>query len=270
MINSVVCLKEVPDTAEARVDPKTGNLIREGIPSIINPYDTHAVEEALRIREAHGGKVTILCMGPPKARDSIRKALGLGADRGVLLSDRAFAGSDTLATSYILSQAIRRLLAEGPVDLIFCGKQAIDGDTAQVGPGIATRLGMAQLTYVSEIIRVNPEQKQLQAARKLEGGREVLTAGLPALVTVEKAINEVRYAGFPNMLKAARAEIEVWDKAAIELDETQIGLKGSPTTVSKIFTPPPRTGGKVREGEPRQLVKELVDELFGRVLIMDK
>jgi electron transfer flavoprotein beta subunit len=270
MINSVVCLKEVPDTAEARVDPKTGNLIREGIPSIINPYDTHAVEEALRIKEAHGGTVTILCMGPAKARDSVRKALGMGADRGILLSDRAFAGSDTLATSYILAQAIKKLMAEGPVDLVWCGKQAIDGDTAQVGPGIATRLGMAQLTYVSEIIWVKPEQRQLRAARKLEGGREVLTAGLPALITVEKAINEVRYASFPNMLKAAGAEIEVWDKTSVDLDDSRIGLKGSPTTVGRIFTPPPRPGGRVRQGDPRRLVKELADELFNRVLIMDK
>ena len=270
MINSIVCLKEVPDTAEARVDPKTGSLIREGIPSIINPYDVHALEEALRLKEAHGGTVTVLCMGPPKARDSIRKALGLGADRGILLSDRAFAGSDTLATSYILSQAIRKMMADGPVDLIFCGKQAIDGDTAQVGPGIATRLGLAQLTYVNEITWVNPEQKQLQAARKLEGGREVLTAGLPALITVEKTINEVRYASFPNMLKAAKAEIELWDKSSIQLEDAQIGLKGSPTTVGKIFTPPPRAGGKIQAGEPRQLVKELADELFRRVLVMDK
>ncbi len=270
MINAIVCLKEVPDTAEARVDPQTGNLIREGIPSIINPYDTHAVEEALRIKETHGGTVTILCMGPPKARDSIRKALGLGADRGILLTDRAFAGSDTLATSYILSQAIKKLMREGPLDLVFCGKQAIDGDTAQVGPGIATRLGLAQLTYVSEIIRIDPVAKQLQAARKLEGGREVLTAGFPALISVEKAINEIRYASFPNMLKAAQAEIELWDKTSIEADETQIGLKGSPTTVSKIFTPPPRTGGKIRQGNAAQLAKELVDDLFNRVLVMDK
>lgn len=270
MINSIVCLKEVPDTAEAKVDPKTGNLIREGIPSIINPYDIHAVEEAIRLKESYGGKVTILSMGPPKAVDSIRKALGLGADRGILLSDRSFAGSDTLATSYILSQAINKIMTDESVDVVFCGKQAIDGDTAQVGPGIAARLGFAQLTYVTEIGPVDLYAKQLRAARKLEGGTEILTAGFPVLITVEKEINEPRYASFPNMLKAAETEIEVWDKSKFELDESAIGLKGSPTTVSRIFTPPAKTGGKVHQGEPRQLVKDLVDELFNRVLIMDK
>lgn len=270
MINSVVCLKEVPDTADAKIDPKTGNLIREGIPSIINPYDIHAVEEAIRIKEAHGGTVTILCMGPPKAQDSIKKALGLGADRGILLSDRSFAGSDTLATSYILSQAIKKLMAQGTVDIIFCGKQAIDGDTAQVGPGIAARLDLSQLTYVTEITWIKPGEKQLQAVRKLEGGREVLVTGLPTLITVEKEINDVRYASFPNMLKAARINVDVWDKTTLELDESLIGLKGSPTTVSKIFTPPAKKGGKVHEGDPGQLVKELADELFSRVLVMDR
>lgn len=270
MLNSVVCLKEVPDTADAKVDPNTGNLLREGIPSIINPYDIHAVEEAVRIKEKHGGMVIILCMGPPKAKDSVKKALGLGADLGILLSDRSFAGSDTLATSYILSQAIRKLMSEGTVDLIFCGKQAIDGDTAQVGPGIAARLEVAQLTYVTGITSIDSRKKQVQVVRKLEGGRETLTSGLPALITVEKAINEVRYASFTNMLRAARTEIKVWDKSALELDESQIGLKGSPTTVSKIFTPPAKKGGRVRAGEPGMLVKELTGELFNRVLIMDR
>lgn len=270
MVNSIVCLKEVPDTTEAKVDPKTGNLIREGIPSIINPYDIHAVEEALKLKDAYGGKITILCMGPPKAVDSIRKALGLGADRGILLSDRAFAGSDTLATSYILSQAIKKMMSNENVDIIFCGKQAIDGDTAQVGPGIAARLGFAQLTCAIEIRRVDPNAKKLTAARKLEGGAETLTTDFPVLVTVEKEINEPRYASFPNMLKAAQTEIEVWSKNDLELDESNIGLKGSPTTVSRIFTPPAKTGGKVHKGDPRQLAKDLADELFNRVLILDK
>jgi len=270
MLNSVVCLKEVPDTADAKIDPKTGNLIREGIPSIINPYDIHGVEEAIRIKEKYGGKVIILCMGPPKAKNSVKKALGLGADLGILVSDRSFGGSDTLATSYILSTAIKKLMSEHTIDFIFCGKQAIDGDTAQVGPGIAARLNIAQLTYVNEITSIDPEKKQVQVVRKLEGGRETLTAKLPALITVEKSINEVRYASFTDMLKAAQAEIKIWDKNSLDLDQSQIGIKGSPTTVNKIFNPPAKKGGKVHTGAPDILVKELVEELFKRVLVMDK
>jgi len=270
MVNSIVCLKEVPDTAEAKVDPKTGNLIREGIPSIINPYDIHAVEEAVKLKDTHGGKVTILCMGPPKAVESIKKALGLGADRGILLSDRAFAGSDTLATSYILSQAIKRIMVGEKVDIIFCGKQAIDGDTAQVGPGIAARLGFAQLTYVMDIRHVDINARKVMTARKLEGGAEILQANFPVLITVEKEINEPRYASFPDMLKAAQMEVEIWSKNDFDLEESHIGLKGSPTTVSRIFAPPAKTGGKVYKGEPQQLAKNLADELFNRVLVMDK
>lgn len=270
MVNSVVCLKEVPDTADAKIDPKTGNLIREGIPSIINPYDIHGVEEAIRIKEKHGGMVIILCMGPIKAKNSVRKALGLGADLGILVSDRSFGGSDTLATSYILSAAIKKIMSEHPIDLIFCGKQAIDGDTAQVGPGIAARLNIAQLTYVTEITFINPGNKQIQVVRKLEGGKETLKAALPALITVEKSLNQVRYAAFPNMLKAARAKIKIWNKNDLDLDESQIGIKGSPTTVNKIFNPPAKKGGKVQQGPPEILVKELVDELFNRVLVLDR
>lgn len=270
MLNSVVCVKEVPDTADAKIDPKTGNLLREGIPSIINPYDIHGVEEAVRIKEKYGGRVIILCMGPPKAKNSVKKALGLGADTGILLSDRSFGGSDTLATSYILSTAIRKLMSEYTVDLIFCGKQAIDGDTAQVGPGIAARLDIAQLTYVTRIAAIDAEKKQIQVIRKLEGGRETLAAGLPALITVEKAINDVRYASFPHLLRAAQTEINVWNKDTLELDEAQIGMKGSPTTVSKIFSPPAKKGGKVHTGAPDMLVKELTETLFHRVLVMDR
>ncbi|HEX3030865.1 MAG TPA: electron transfer flavoprotein subunit beta/FixA family protein [Bacillota bacterium] len=270
MLNSVVCLKEVPDTADAKVDPKTGNLIREGIPSIINPYDIHAVEAAVRLKEQHGGMVIILCMGPPKAKESVKKALGVGADLGILVSDGGFAGSDTLATSYILSEAIRKLMQEYQVDLIFCGKQAIDGDTAQVGPGIAARLRIAQLTYVTAINGVDVEQREIEIVRKLEGGSETLLARLPALITVEKSINEVRYSSFVNMLQAARSEIQVWNKTTLGLDLAQIGLKGSPTTVSKIFTPPAKQGGKVRTGEPGPLVKELAGELLNHVLVMDR
>jgi len=270
MINSVVCLKEVPDTADAKIDPKTGNLLREGIPSIINPYDIHAVEEAVRIKEKYGGTVIILCMGPPKAKNSVRKALGLGADIGILLSDRSFGGSDTLATSYILSTAIRKLMADYTVDLIFCGKQAIDGDTAQVGPGIAARLEIPQLTYASKVSIIDPQKKQLQVIRKLEGGQETMECSLPALITVEKSINDVRYASFPDMLKAAQSEITVWNKSNLDLDDAQIGIKGSPTTVSKIFSPPAKKGGKVHTGAPEMLVKELTDELFNRVLVMDR
>ncbi len=256
-MNIVVCLKQVPDATEVRINPKTNSLVREGVPAIINPYDLHALEEALRLRDRLGGKVTALSMGPLQAKESLKKAIAYGADEAILLNDRSFAGSDTLATSYILAQAIRELMNHEAVDLILCGKQAIDGDTAQVGPGIAVRLQFPQLTYVLEVDDVDVVGWEIRVKRKLESAKEITTAKLPALLTVEKSINDIRYASLPNMLKAAQHEVTVWSKENLQLEESKLGFKGSPTWVSKIFAPPARTGGQILAGG-EQAVPELV------------
>jgi len=244
-LNIIVCIKQVPDTTQVRIDPKTNTLIRQGIPTIVNPYDLHALEEAVRLKEARGGTVTALTMGPPQAKEALKEAISAGCDGGVLLTDRAFAGSDTLATSYILSEAILRLSKENKTDLIICGQQSIDGDTAQVGPGIAQRLGYAQLTYVSKIRDLNLGKASIIVERKLENGIQVVSGKLPALITVVKEINEYRYSSLANLIKAAKFAPVVWNQDYLQLDKTRIGLKGSPTAVRKIFAPPRRTGGEV-------------------------
>lgn len=269
----VVCVKQVPDTSEVRIDPETNTLIREGVPSIINPYDIHAVEEAMRLKEKYGGKVIALCMGPPQAEEVLRKCISFGVDETILLSDRAFAGSDTLATSYILSQALRKIREQGEIDLVFCGKQAIDGDTGQVGPGIAAKLNIPQLTYVMKIESVDPETKEIRVHRKLEGQREVAVAKLPALLTVVKDINELRYATLPNMIRAAKHRPVAWSKDDLELDANKIGLKGSPTSVKKIFAPPERGGGEIIPGgqdKPDEAAKVLVEKLVKTKIIADR
>ncbi len=244
-LHSVVCLKQVPDTTQVHMDPQTGTLQREGVPSIINPFDVHALEAALVVRDLYGGKVTVLSMGPPQAMEALKKSLSMGASEAILLTDRAFAGADTWATSYTLATAIRQIDHENPVDLIFCGKQTIDGDTAQVGPGIATNLGLSQLTYVVNIQKVDLEKKEIWVERKLEEGREIVKAKLPALLTILKEANTPRYASLKALLRAARQSITVWDKNALPVDPERIGLKGSPTTVSKISAPPQRPPGEI-------------------------
>ena len=260
-MNILVCIKQVPDTTQARIDPKTNTLIREGMPTIVNPYDMHALEEGVRIKEEYGGKVTVLTMGPPQAKDALREGISHGCDEGVLLTDRAFAGSDTLATSYILSEAISRLDSEEKVDLVICGKQSIDGDTAQVGPGIAQRLDLSQLTYVIKLRSIDFEKKSMIVERQLESGRQVVEARLPALMTVVKEINETRYSSLSNVIKAARYEPQVWSQEVLGLDTDKIGLKGSPTTVRKIFAPTPRVAGEIinKDGED---AKEVADKLL--------
>ena len=234
----IVCIKQVPDASEVKIDPETGTLIRSGVPSIVNPYDSHALEAAVRIKKEQGGRVTTISMGPPQAVEALRRAVAFGIDDAVLLTDRAFAGSDTLATSYVLAQAIRRVEESyGRADLVFCGKEAIDGDTGQVGPGVSTRLGFAQLTYVVEIQEVLPKEGIIRAWRDVGTGRELVEAKLPALLTVTDQINEPHYASLPNMIRAARYEVAHWGKDDIELDLSECGLKGSPTKVAKVFTP---------------------------------
>lgn len=239
----VCCLKQVPDTAEVKIDPQTNTLIRSGVESIANPFDVVALEEALRLKERYGGKVTALSMGPLQAENVLREALSLGADEAILLSDRPFAGADTLATSYTLGKAIERLNRQLPVDVIFCGKQAIDGDTAQTGPGIATRLGYTQLTYVIEVEWIDKSKRQIRVKRKVEGGVEVIRGPLPALLTAELELAKPRRASLPLLIQSLRAEITHWDAQAIEAEPKKLGLKGSPTWVRKIFSPPVREGG---------------------------
>jgi len=238
----VVCMKQVPDSAQIRVHPVTNTIMRQGVPTIINPYDLFAIEEALRLRDQFGGEVTVLTMGPPSAEDSLRKTLSFGVDRAVLLTDRFFAGADTLATTYALATALRKIGAEfGPPDIVFTGKQTIDGDTAQVGPGVAKRLGLIQLTYVSKINSVDAEKRLIEVERRAEGGVQQLQSRLPCLITILEGVNEIRVGSLTDALKAARAKIVKWSaqEAGVE-DITKCGLRGSPTIVKKVFAPQPR------------------------------
>jgi len=259
-MNIIVCIKQVPETTEVRINPETNTLIREGVKSIINPFDMYAIEEAIRLKEKCGGKVTVVTMGPPQADAALREAISMGADEGVLVGDRAFAGSDTWATSYTLAGAIKRI---GAFDLIICGKQASDGDTAQVGPGISTHLNIPQVTYVKKIETVT--EKSLKVERMLEEGFAIVETPLPALITVVKEINEPRIPSLKGMMKSKSAKITTYGQKDLNLDPRNIGLCGSPTQVVKIFTPPQRTGGQILKGEIDEIAKQLADLLKDEV-----
>jgi electron transfer flavoprotein beta subunit len=259
-MNIIVCVKQVPDTSEVRIDPATNNLVRDGVKSIVNPFDAYAIEEGVRLKEKFGGKVIVLTMGPPQAETVLREAISLGCDEAVLVSDRAFAGSDTLATSYTLSKAVEKIK---DYDLIICGKQAIDGDTAQVGPGIAATLDIPQITYVRKIEDI--KDGTITAERATEEGYEVVETRLPCLMTVVKEINNPRLPSLKGKMKAKSAVIQAWKATDIGAEENRIGLKGSPTWVLKIFTPPPKPKGKIFEGEAQQSVDQLVDSLKGLI-----
>jgi len=239
LLHIVVCIKQVPDSREIRIDPATNTLIRQGVPSIVNFYDLHGLEEALRIKEETGARVTVVTMGPPPAEKSLKICIGLGADEAVLVTDRGFAGADTLATSYVLAKTIEKVEQEwGKVDIVFCGKQTLDGDTGQVGPGIACRLDLEQLTYVSEVKQVNAEQRTVQVGRKLEDGIETVETRMPVLITALKELNQVRRASLPGMIRGHRYKPTVWTTADFpDLDRARIGLKGSPTIVAKTWVP---------------------------------
>lgn len=252
----VILVKQVPDTADVKIDPVTNTLIRDGVASIMNPFDAYAVEEALRLKGKLGGKVTALTMGPPQAEAILREAISLGADEGVLVSDRAFAGSDTWATSYTLSAAIKKL---GAVDIIICGKQAADGDTAQVGPGVATHLDIPQITFVRKIEEV--DEKHIVAERLFEEGYEVVESPLPCLLTVVKEINTPRLPSLKGKMAAKKAEIRKMSAADLGCDPKKLGLDGSPTKVVKIFTPPVRGGGEMLEGEVHEVAALLVGKI---------
>jgi electron transfer flavoprotein alpha/beta subunit len=266
-LHAIVCIKQVPDTSEVKIDPERGTLIREGVPSIINPFDTYAIEEALRLKEQAGGKVTVISMGPPQAKEALKEALAMGCDEAILISDRAFAGSDTWATAYTLSQTIRRL---GEFDIILCGKQAIDGDTGQVGPGIARQLGINQLTYICKIQAIDFTQRTVRVERLLEEGREVVESRLPALLTVVKDINQPRYPTFAGIRRANRQPIPVWTAANLQgADPKLFGLDGSPTRVIKVFNPPSRSGHvqMIEGGSAGEIASRLADKLMAEKII---
>lgn len=266
----VACIKQVPDTTQVKIDPLTNTLVREGIPFIMNPYDTHALEAALQLKDRFGCRVAVLSMGPPNAEATLRKALSAGVDRAILLSDRCFGGADTLATSKVLASAIQRLNdTVEPVGLVICGKQTIDGDTAQVGPGIAVRLGYQQLTLVDKVEELDLAARTLVVSRKLEGRHERVSAPLPAMLTVVREINRPRYPTVPMRLAAATAQVEVWNNEILKLDTETVGLKGSPTWVSKIFSPERDKGELLGDGiaDPSGAVQLLMDKLLEKDLL---
>ena len=263
----VVCIKQVPDSAQIRVHPVTNTIMRQGVPAIVNPYDLFSLEEALRIKDKYGARVTVISMGPPQADVALRKAISFGADDAILVTDRAFAGSDTLATSYALASAIRQIEKDIPVDIVFAGKQTIDGDTSQVGPGIAKRLDMQLLTYVSKIREVDLENRAIIVERRAEGGVQVLKTDIPVLITMLEGTNEMRFATMSNMFRAARYPLKIWNKEAAGIEDlTKIGLKGSPTVVSKVFAPSPKSVRAeiidTESNQPRDLAVTLLAKLF--------
>ena len=265
----ITCVKQVPDTTQVKIDPVTGTLIREGIPFIINPFDTQALEESLRLKDKYGLRVVTISMGPPNTEVTLRKTLALGADETILLSDRVFGGADTLATSMVLAEAIRRLAQKEEVAIVFCGKQTIDGDTAQVGPGIATRLKYSQLTLVDQVQNVNLETKKVRVRRKLEGRHEIVEAPLPAMITVVREINQPRYPTVPMRLMSEDTEVTLWDNEVMQIAEETIGLKGSATQVRKIFSPERAKGEILGDGmnNPEEAAHLLIDTLLQKDIL---
>lgn len=257
-MNIIVCIKQVPGTTQVKINPETNTLIREGVEAIINPFDENAIEAALQLRDKHGGKVTVITMGPPQAANALRDAIAFGADEAVLLSDRAFAGSDTWATSYTLASAIKKI---GAYDLIICGKQAIDGDTAQVGPGVAEFLDLPQVTFA---VGVEVNNGIAKINRLLEETNEIIEMKLPAVITVVKQMNTPRMPSFKGKIKAKSAVIPTWGANELNAADNCIGQKGSPTSVVKIFTPPPKGGGEILKGSVDEMVDILVKKLRDR------
>ncbi|MCS7151151.1 MAG: electron transfer flavoprotein subunit beta/FixA family protein [Endomicrobia bacterium] len=260
----VVCIKQVPATTSVQIDPKTGTLKREGVESIINPFDEYAIEEGIRLKERVGGITTVITMGPPQAEQALREALSRGCDDAILLTDRSFAGADTWATSYTLSCAIKML--PEPADLIICGKQASDGDTAQVGPSVAEMLDIPHVAYVRKIVDIRPGY--IKVERMLEDGVDVLEMSLPALITVVKEINTPRLPTLKGMLAAKKKQIHVWNKETIHAETDKIGLVGSPTQVVKVFTPPPRLGGeRITGADAKEIAQKLIQKLSSHGII---
>jgi len=252
----IVCIKQVPETTSVQIDPKTNTLIREGVKSIINPFDMYAIEEGIRLKEKFGGKVKIITMGPPQAESALREALSMGADEAILVSDRAFAGSDTWATSFTLAAAIKKI---GEFEVIICGKQASDGDTAQVGPGISVHLDIPQVTFVKKIEEIKDGVAKVE--RLTEEGFDVVETPLPALFTVVKEINVPRLPSLKGLMRSKQATITKWTNKELGIAAENLGLVGSPTQVVKIFTPPQRPSGQKLFGEPAEMAEKLVEAL---------
>jgi len=252
----VVCVKQVPDAKDVRLDPVTNTLSRDGVQSIMNPYDRHALEEGVRLAGEEGGSVTVISMGPPQAAEVLREAVACGADEAVLVSDRAFAGADTWATTHTLAQAIKKV---GGADLVLCGKQAIDGDTAQVGPGLAERLNIPYVTCVRKVL--GSGNGVIRVERLMDDGYDTLEVKLPALFTVVKEINEPRLPSLKGKMKAKKLQITPLSAADIDADPDQIGLKGSPTQVVRVFSPQPRGERTIISGPVEEQVEQLVIEL---------
>ena len=259
-MNIVVCIKQVPDTNEVRIDKEKGTLIRKGVPSIMNPEDKNALEEALRIKAKQGAKVTVITMGPPQAKKSLQEAMAMGADRAILLSDAKFAGADTWSTSLTLAGAVRKL----DYDLVFTGRQAIDGDTAQVGPELAEHLNIAQATYARA---VNVDEGTVTVERLLEDGYEKVRYELPILITAVKELNTPRYMIPERIFRLSEMEIEEWSADDLEVDQTQLGLKGSPTQVRKSVTREIGGSGELIRKNSKEAVDTLLKRLNEKKLI---
>lgn len=258
----VVCIKQVPDTTEIKLDPVTGTLIRDGVPSIMNPDDKGGLEMALQLKDKYNAHVTVITMGPPQADDILREALAMGADRAIHLSDRKFAGADTLATSNAIAGALRML----EYDLVITGRQAIDGDTAQVGPQIAEHLDLPQVTYV-EALKYNNEAETFTIRKSTEEGYEMLEVTVPCVITVLATANKARYMSVQGIVESYHREVEVWNYGNISVDEQKLGLNGSPTRVFKSFTKGAKVAGKVFEVEPAEAADLIVEKLKEKFII---
>jgi len=255
-MNIVVCLKQVPGSAEVKIDPQTNTLIRQGIENIINPFDTYALEEGVRLKEQHGGKVTAISMGPPQAEEALKEAISRGADEAILLSDPAFAGADTWATAYTLSRAINKL---EQYDIIICGRQTLDGDTGQVGPELAEMLEIPFIAYVSKIEEIADRSMRVQ--RMVEEGYEVIESPLPAVITVVKAINVPRLPSLRGIMKSKGAVIPAWAVKEIDADPGRVGLAGSATRVIKVFFPQRVHRSEIFQGDLESQTECLIGKL---------
>ena len=252
----LVCVKQVPDTNEVKIDPVKGTLIRDGVPSILNPDDANALEAALAIKDSNPETtVAVITMGPPQANVMLRECLAMGADEAYLLSDRAFGGADTCATSTTIAAGIKKI---GDVDIIFAGRQAIDGDTAQVGPQVAQRLGLPVVTYVQDI---KLEEDKVIVQRQMEDGYEVIEVQTPCLLTAVKELNEPRYMSMYGIVDAYKKEIPMWNHEDVSLDPKECGLNASPTQVFRSFTPPPKGKGEMLKGPVNEMVSSLISRL---------
>ncbi len=259
-MNIIVCMKQVPDTADVKINPETNTLVREGVKSIINPFDMYAIEEAIRLKEKFTGKAIAITMGPPQAESALREAISMGIDEAYLISDRAFAGSDTLATSYTLAKSIQKI---GNYSIILCGKQASDGDTAQVGPGISTHLDIPQVTYVKKIEEIKNNFARVE--RMTEEGFEILETPLPCLFTVVKEINEPRLPSLKGIMRSKSAKIQTLSAQQLDVEIDRLGLKGSPTQVVKIFSPERRKGGEIFSCSHEEAVEKLINALKNEI-----